>query len=366
MKTSALAIAISTALGWSIVAPSAWAQTVPENLKGSGEVIVTSGGGAWEAAQRKAFFEPFTRDTGIKVVVVPQDDGKMLASVKLGQPAADITEINGGSLPTWVNKSAAEEIDYSLFGKDTLKGVPDYLKSKYGVGAVIFSLNVAYNTKVFSETNAPRNWVDFYNVDAYPGKRGLPKCESMLNGGLLETALLGDGVSPQALYPLDVERAFAKITKMKPNVGRWWVAGADAPQSLVSGEVDMAASYNGRIISAKKQGAPLALSWDQALLQYDYWVVLKDAPNKENAFKFLAYISQAKPQAAFSTEIPYGPINSDAFALLSKDLVEALPGAPERKGKEIPQNYEWWGQTQADGRTNYELALERCVSILSQ
>ncbi|ANP90103.1 hypothetical protein BA011_39945 (plasmid) [Rhizobium leguminosarum] len=101
----------------------------------------------------------------------------------------------------------------------------------------------------------------------------------------------------------------------------------------------MAASYNGRIISAKKQGAPLALSWEQALLQYDYWVVLKDAPNKENAFKFLAYISQAKPQAAFSTEIPYGPINSDAFALLSKDLVEALPGAPERKGKEIPQNY---------------------------
>ncbi|ANP90104.1 hypothetical protein [Rhizobium leguminosarum] len=124
MNTSVLAIAISTALGWSIVATSAWAQTVPENLKGTGEVVVTSGGGAWETAQRKAFFEPFTRDTGIKVVVVPQDDGKMLASVKLGQPAADITEINGGSLPTWVNKSAAEEIDYSLFGKDTLNVCP--------------------------------------------------------------------------------------------------------------------------------------------------------------------------------------------------------------------------------------------------
>src|SRR5690606_21983634 len=115
-----------------------------------------------------------------------------------------------------------------------------------------------------------------------------------------------------------------------------------------------------------KQGAPLALSWEQALLEYDYWVVLKDAPNKENAFKFLAYISRAEPQAAFSREIPYGPVNSAAFALLPKELAESLPGAPDRKDKEIPQNYEWWGQTQADGRTNYEIALERCVSLLSQ
>lgn len=367
MNSTAIRFAFVATILTATAPISAQSREIPANLKGRGEVVITSGGGTWEAAQKKAFFDPFTRDTGIKVVLVPEDHAKLLASIKLGQPEADITSIPGGTLAGWVNRQAVEEIDYSFFAKETLAGMSEPMKSKYGVGALLYSIAVAYNTTKYPvDTKAPKNWVDFYNVADFPGKRALPKCEKIMDGGLLEGALMGDGVPADKLYPIDMDRAFAKVAALKPHVGRWWVAGADAPQSLIDGEVDMAAAYNGRIFGAKKEGAPLSLSWEQSLLQYDYWVIAKGSPNKENAAKFLAYISRPEPQAAFAEAIAYGPSNNDAFKLVSKELMEILPGSPELAKKQVFQNYEWWGQTGPDGRTNYDIALERCVALLSQ
>ncbi|MER9171166.1 ABC transporter substrate-binding protein [Mesorhizobium australicum] len=367
MKTTSIKRALCAALLLSLLPLPAQSQEVPDNLKGTGELVITTYGGVWEEAQKKAYFEPFTRDTGIKVVQVSGDSTMLLTSVKMGQPAADITSLNGGEYTSWVNKGALEKIDYSYFAKETLAGMPDELRKEYGVGAVIFSLNVAYNTKKFPEDGKhPKNWVDLYNVKEFPGKRGLPACGAMINGGLLEGALMGDGVPPEKLYPLDLDRAFAKIDELKPHVGRWWLSGADAPQSLIDSEVDMAAAFNGRIDTAAKQGAPLALSWDQSLLEYDVWGVLKGSPNKENVFKFLAYISRAKPQAVFAEALSYGPVNKDAFKLLPKQLAENLPGAPGIVKKQVFQSYDWWGKTNSDGRTNFDVASERCVAALNQ
>ena len=196
--------------------------------------------------------------------------------------------------------------------------------------------------------------------------RGKLRYVKLVDGGLLEGALMGDGVPADKVYPIDMDRAFAKVAEIKPNVSRWWVAGADAPQSLIDGEVDIAAAYNGRIFGAQKEGAPLSLSWDQSLLQYDYWVVMKGSPNKENAEKFLAYISRPQPQAAFAEAISYGPVNNEAFNLVPKELLTILPGAPELAKKQLFQDYEGWNATGPDGRTNWDVALERCVALLSQ
>ncbi|MCG8273330.1 polyamine ABC transporter substrate-binding protein [Aquamicrobium sp. NLF2-7] len=362
------AISFSVFAAALMLAPlAAHAEDIPENLKGSGEVVITSGGGTWEEAQKKAFFEPFTRDTGIKVVLVPEDHAKLLASVRLGQPEADITSVPGGALAGFVNKQAVEEMDYGFFAPDTLANMPEAMKNKNGVGALLYSIAVAFNTTKFPNGGKqPSNWVDFYNVKDFPGPRSLPKCEKLVDGGLLEGALMGDGVPADQVYPIDMDRAFAKVAELKPNVGRWWVAGADAPQSLIDGEVDLAAAYNGRIFGARQQGAPLSLSWDQSLLQYDYWVIMKGSPNKDNAAKFLAYISRAQPQATFAEAISYGPVNNEAFNLVPKELLDVLPGAPELAKKQIFQNYEWWNATGPDGRTNWDVALERCVALLSQ
>ncbi|RJT26737.1 ABC transporter substrate-binding protein [Mesorhizobium waimense] len=365
MKTTTnLAFSMAFLLSTTLAAQS---EEVSSKLKGSGEVVIETGGGTFEAAAKKAFYDPFTRDTGIKVVLVPEDHAKLLTSVKIGQPANDIADIAGGELTSWVAKDALEKIDYSYFAGETSAKIPPEMRNEFGVGDYLWSSLIAYNTKKFPEDGKhPKNWVDFYNVKEFPGKRALSKCEKMVDGGLLEGALLGDGVPSDKLYPLDMDRAFAKIKALMPDVGRWLVAGADGPQSLIDGEVDMASTYNGRVVAAKKQGAPLEMSWDQSLLQHGYWVVTKNSPNKENAMKYLAYIARAEPQAAFAEGIFYGPINSDAYKLLPKELADLMPGSPAIIKNQVFQNYEWWGKAVSDGRTNYDVALDRCVALLSQ
>lgn len=360
-----LAMMLLTVFG--VMPSDAQAQNAPENLKGTGEVVINTAGGVFEAALKKAFFDPFTRDTGIKVVTTNSGPAKLLSSVKLGQPAADMSGLAGSDLASWIEKDALEPVEYRFFSKETLAGLPDSMKNKYGVGNFLYSIVVAYNTKKYPETGKhPNNWGDFFNIEAFPGKRSLPNCGLMIYGGLLEATLLGDGVPTDKLYPIDIDRAFSKLKQFKPQVGRWWNTGAEAPQSLIDGEVDVAAVWNGRIATARSEGAPLALSWDQSLLQHDYWTVMKSAPNKENAFKLMAYMARPEAQAAFAEAIPYGPTNRDAFKLISKERAEMLPGAPGTIGKQVLQDYAYWSAKRSDGRTNLEVATERCLTLLAQ
>ncbi|MET4236622.1 spermidine/putrescine-binding protein [Bradyrhizobium sp. LA6.10] len=226
-------LAFSASLFPSTLALSAQSQEIRDNFKGTGEVVVASAGEIFEAAQRKPFFDPFMRDTGIKVMVVASDNAKLLASVRIGQSAGGITNSDAGELANWLRDSALEKIDYSYFSKETLAGIPEELRGAYGIGSFFYGVVVAYNIAKYPEGGKhPRNWVDFYNVDDFMGKRTLPNCDNLLIGGLVEGALLGDGVPPEKLYPLGLDRAFAKRAKIRPDVARSWATGADAPQSF--------------------------------------------------------------------------------------------------------------------------------------
>ena len=75
----------------------------------------------------------------------------------------------------------------------------------------------------------------------FPGRRGLyPQSERRDGGGT------ADGVAPKDLYPLDIDRAFAKLDKLRSDVAVWWTSGAQNTQLLQSGEVDMADTWSAR------------------------------------------------------------------------------------------------------------------------
>jgi putative spermidine/putrescine transport system substrate-binding protein len=120
------------------------------------------------------------------------------------------------------------------------------------------------------------------------------------------------------------------------------------------------------VYGAKQQGAALDLSWNQSLLQYDYWVVMKGSKNYDNAMKFLAYFAQPKPQAVFATEITYGPINKDAYNFIDPELAKWLPGSPTNIDKQLFQDYSWWNTEDAAGQSNWTKAIDRCTKLLSQ
>jgi putative spermidine/putrescine transport system substrate-binding protein len=337
-------------------------------LKGSGEVVITAGGGTWEAAQKKAYFVPFERDTGIKVVLVPDDRAKMLTSIERGKPDADITNLSAGTIATWINRKALDKIDYKYFDKATLDGIPDVLKNEYGVGAILYAIVMAFNEKEYPAGKPrPQNWVDFYDTKKFPGPRGMAGCgDRLISGGVLEFATLASGTPRDKIYPIDFDKAYAKLLELKPNVGKWWQAGGEAPQALIDGELAMSTAFNGRIYAARQQKAQIDLSWNDALVQYDYWVVAKGSPNRDNAMKFLAYVLQARPQADFSNEMAFGPVNTKAYEFIRPELVDWLPASTSNASKVLFQNYAWWTETGSDGKTNWERATARCVATMSR
>ena len=56
-----------------------------KSLKGSGEVVVCGWGGGFKMSMRETVFEPFTKETGIKVIdTATPSSAKVMAQVDAG------------------------------------------------------------------------------------------------------------------------------------------------------------------------------------------------------------------------------------------------------------------------------------------
>jgi len=328
--------------------------------QGSGEVVVTDGGGAWGKAQKAAYFDPFEAETGIRVVAAASiPNGAYRASITAGAPASDVTDLSGADLGGFIKEGLLQSIDYDLFAKedrDSISPVPAH--EKY-FPSLFYSLVMGFDTQAYGDEK-PQTWADMWNIEKFPGMRTVYNAsEGPATGAVFETALMADGVAPADLYPLDIKRAFAALDKIKPNILRYWAAGAEPAQLLVDGAVSIASAWNGRISALKSQGQPVDLSWQQAVLQWDGWAVPVGAKNTENAMKFLAYVAKPEAQARFSEAIEYGPTNARTFELLSKERAALLPGNPETVKTQVVQNYEWWNQDSGNGKSNLQLVNEQ-------
>ena len=106
--------------------------TIPESLKGSGEVTVCSSGGALQDAQREAYFEPFERLSGIRVAEAEGPDrAKIKAMVDTGNVEWDVAQFDRSDIIDLEQSGDYwEEIDYSLF--DTAN-IDEARRYKYAV-----------------------------------------------------------------------------------------------------------------------------------------------------------------------------------------------------------------------------------------
>ncbi len=300
------------------------------------ELVVVDWGGAYTDAHKKASFEPFEKKYGVKITVVsPTDYGKFKAMVETGSVEWDVVSVDTDFAIRAGREGMLEKLDYNVIHKD---GIPDNLVFDYGIASSLFSTVIGYNTKAFSTDNHPKSWAEFWDTKTYPGARSFYKSPTWT----LEAALLADGVKPEELYPLDVDRAFKSLDKIKGDVKVWWNAGAQPPQLLATGEVPLSAAWNGRITDAKTQGGPVDLEYNQGLVAANVWVIPKGSKNKDLAMKFIDFDIAPEQQVAFSTNIDYAPANQKAIDLLPQDAKDRLGQSPENLKKQIYIDAAWW------------------------
>jgi putative spermidine/putrescine transport system substrate-binding protein len=310
-----LAFAMSTILAGAILGactsastPSATptaaasAAASPSSVAG-GTVVFVSYGGSYQEAEDNAWLKPFAQATGAKVLQdSPTDYSKIKAMVEAGQVTWDVVDVEG---EFGLDKDGAilEPIDYSVVSKD---GV-DKGATTYRVAFMTYSSVLGYNSEK-TGGKAPETWADFFDLTKFPGKRGVP---TDAHDGLFEAALLADGVAPDQIYPIDVDRALAKLSTIK-NELVFTTSSAQKQDLLSTGETVMGFIGNGRAYTAKKEGHPVEVQWNGHIDFGDFLVVPKGSPNKDTAMKLIAYIVAPENNGALSQFISYSPANTKA------------------------------------------------------
>jgi putative spermidine/putrescine transport system substrate-binding protein len=312
--------------------------SIPDILKGTGEVRIATFGGTMQETQRRAYFEPFEKLSGIKVRDFPGSDStKIKAMVETGNVEWDMAQLSRGTVMNLQKRGDYfEKIDYEIIDP----GVEPGYRFEYGLEMLVWAQVMAYRTDAFKGA-IPKGWADFWDTRKFPGERALVGAGGG-NQPEMEFALMAAGVAPDNVYPIDMDKAFASFDKIKKDVVKWWETGAVPIQLLTDREVTMTSVWNGRMAALQQAGVPGAISWDQGLLKRDCWAVPKGAKNRANAMKFAAYSTMAIPQARLSMLIPYGFVNSKSVEYVPPARMEVLPSAPAIKSRLLSYNYDWW------------------------
>lgn len=313
---------------------------VPLRADDARQIVVADPGGPYSAAYRKAFYDPFEKKTGIKVINVAreaQPAAQFQAMVQTKNYIWDVTTLTlSADVPVLEARGLMEPIglkasEFPGIMRDSI--TPDWL------GVDVYSTVIAYRTDKYGK-NGPKSWADFWDVKRFPGRRSLRRNPI----DTLEEALLADGVPIDKLYPIDFNRAFRSLDRIKKNVSVWWTSGAQSMQLLQSGEVDMIAIWNGRAQAAIDGGAPVTIVWNQGLYSIEGWGIPKGTPRAEAAKAFVRFCGDPKLQAGFTDLLAYGPTNLKAYDHIPAKRAALLPTAPANlKGMRLPSPA-WWHQ----------------------
>lgn len=286
---------------------------------GAAEMVFTSWGGTTQEAQTKSWAEPFETETGIKVLQDgPTDYGKLKAMVESGSVAWDVVDVEMDFAIKAAKEGLLEPIDFNVVPKADLD--PRFT-TEHAVGSFYYSFVLAWNNGAVS--GEPSGWADMFDLAKFPGKRTFYKWSAP---GVIEIALLADGVPADKLYPLDLDRAFKKLDTIKSEIV-WWSGGAQSQQLIASGEAAFGQLWNGRVFALQQEGADVGVSWNQNMTAADVLIVPKGAKNKDAAMKFLATATSPKGQASFAEASGYAPTNTAAKAEMPEDVVKSLPDA---------------------------------------
>lgn len=304
-------------------------------LLAADSLTFVSWGGTTQDAQKVSWADAYSASSGMEVLQDgPTDYGKLKAMVDAGNTVWDVVDVEGDYAFQAAELGLLEPIDYSIVNKEHLD--PRF-SFEYGVGSFYYSFVLGYNKDAVGG-KTPDGWGAIFDTTNFPGKRSFWKWSSP---GVLEMALLADGVTADKLYPLDLDRAFAKLDTIKKDI-LWWASGAESQQQLASGEVALGKFWNPRMFALQQQGANVGVSWTQNMAAADILVVPKGTKNKEAAMKFLAVAASPEGQARLTKETSLAPINSAAIPLLDKEIVAMLPS--EHTEGQISLDMRYWAK----------------------
>ncbi|MHA6848070.1 ABC transporter substrate-binding protein [Ralstonia syzygii] len=322
--------------------PFVWTPSRAANKR----IVVRDDGGIYTKAYEAVFYRPFTQATGIEVVGVQanaEPTAQIKSMVDAGSYTWDMAKISQPAILLLTSGGKEYLERHGLESDPLIAKIPRQYMSPFGVGTNVYSTVLAYRTDAFKGRKAPSSWADLWNVKDFPGRRALRKYPF----DTIEEALMADGVPTSQVYPCNLDRAFASLSKISKHVDVWWTTGAQVEQMLGSGEVAMVATWASRAQSAIANGAPVGIVWNQNIWGCDSWSILKGTPNASACREFIKFTSDPKRQAALTAYFPAGLTQPDAFNYVKTDVAKNCPTFAENIKSGLQIDAKYWQQNQS-------------------
>ena len=310
------------------------------------EVNIAFGGGRSSEIADEVWATPFTKETGIKATMV--EGGRTLSDFKSMALTKnfkyDVFAKGGSQAMIAQNEGLLERIP----GDFNMPAMSDPAWEKYEsmVAFLAYGNGIGYDPE--RNATAPETWPEFWDTEKFPGRRSLwANAEEML-----EAALCADGADPKNLYPLDVDRAFKSLENIKDRIAVWIVEHSRSIQLMQNAEVDFSVTYTGRVYRAQAEGISLAVNKQAGIAQPSFWGVIKGAPNKDAAWKFIEFATRPENIAAYVELGGNQPTVKAAIPLLSDDargkMIDfTLPNV-------VSFDLLWWAENFEEMSTRYK------------
>lgn len=306
------------------------------------DLTILSLGGSYQENQSKFWFKPYAEATG---VTVTEAAGYNFANLKVmiqsGNVEADVVDLSADSVNALGRDGLLEPIDWDAVPESCKAGIPEDMRLTYAFPTIQWAMVMAYNTETYPQ--GPKSWADFWNVQAFPGKRG----SIGATRPPVEQAAMAVNPDIRALYPFDIDASFGKIAELGSNMV-FSDGYAKVVQFLADGEVDMIVIPNGRMVPLIEDGKPVAINWNQHLRYPNFFVIPKGAPHRQAAQKFLNWVCEPERLAALAKPTNYGPINTDAYKFIDEAVAPLLPGNPATASLGRVADTEWLGEHRQD------------------
>ncbi len=335
-------------------------------------ITVASWGGPYEHSQVKAYFEPFTKATGIRIDVERYDGGleELRQQVNGGGLTWDLMDMTMADNRAACRQGLLEPIDHSLLhpAPDGTPAAGDFVDgalTECGVAQIVYAMVAAYHRDAFPGER-PARIRDLFDIHRFPGTRALQRGPE----ANLEWALRSYGVPRQDLYQLlSTERglrlAFERLDRIRDHV-IWWTSAGEPGEMLVSGEAVIVSEYNGRLFDlAAVQGHPIEIIWDGQVYELGSWGIPRGTRRLDDVLAFIRFATGTRPLADQAKYIAYGPARRSSMKLVSThaetgvDMRPHLPTNPANFRTAILKDTEWYASLYDRIKARFDLWLTR-------
>lgn len=276
--------------------------------------------GDYTSAELLAKFEA---ETGIKVTVTDYDSNDTaLAKVEAGGHGFDLVVPSANYVPIWVEKGLVQELDLARLPNhkniaENWLNVDYDAGRKYSIPWQWGTTGVAVNQKVYSgDVNTSAIWMD-------------PPAE--LVGKVNVTPEMNDAIALATMYmggkPCSedtelLKKVRDKLLEAKP---KWQSMDYGMTEKMAANDVAASVYWNGAMFRARLQNPDIKYGYPKEgfILWMDQVMLLQDAQNVDEAYKFLDFIMVPENAAMISAFARYANGIAGSEEFMPADMKDA-------------------------------------------